>query len=74
MISYETRAEADEVVCAGESVCATLLEDGSPRYFVMPIDVDDATMRAASFQVRYGRAMESFEETILSIAEMRAGV
>lgn len=74
MISYETRAEADEVVSEGESVCATLLEDGSPRYFVMPTDADDTTMRAASFQIRHGRAMESFEETILSIAEMRAGV
>jgi len=74
MISFATRTEADEAVSGEETVCATLLEDGTPRYFLMPADAADLAVRSAAFEVRNGRTMQAFEETVLSIAESRAGV
>ena len=73
MISFATRTEADEAVSGKETVCATLLEDGTPRYFLMPADAADMAVRAAAFEVRNGREMMPFEETVLSLAESRAG-
>ena len=74
MISFVTRTEADEAVSGEETVCATLLDDGTPVYFLMPAEAPDLAVRGAAFKVRNGRTMQPFEETVLSIAESRAGV
>lgn len=62
--SYEAAVEAS---APGETVCGTYRGD-DPVYFLMSVDADDASMRAASFEARHGRAMSSYEQFLLGAA------
>ena len=47
--TFDTRVDADKAVQDGESVCAALLKDGSPRYFCVPSDTTEPEMRRLAF-------------------------
>jgi len=65
MKSYETRDELEAEMPEGHVVCASLLKDGTPRYFSVPADTPDADVRAAAFEIREGRPLGSYEQFLI---------
>lgn len=69
MRTFDTRVDADAAVVDGESVAATLLKDGTPKYFTVPTATSEPEMRRLAFNIRNGRPMSVFENSLLTIAE-----
>jgi hypothetical protein len=67
--TFDTRVKADEAQTDGMSVSAVILKDGTPKYFLVPSDTSEEEMRRLSFEIRNGRTMTSFEDSLLHIAE-----
>ena len=65
MKSYETREELEADMPEGHTVCATLLKDGTPRYFSAPTDTPDDEVRAMAFEVREGRPLGGYEQFLI---------
>jgi hypothetical protein len=65
-------ATAAAVLEEGQTVCGTYKPDGTPAYFVMPVGVDEHTMRVSAFEVRNGRPMTSYETALLDVVLDRA--
>ncbi len=68
MVSHSDFDAASALVGDGETLCATLLPDGTPRYFVMAAGLSDEAYRDAAFCVRHGRPMSTTEEWALQQA------
>lgn len=64
---FATYQEAAEALAPGETVCGTFRGE-EPCYFLMPETAGDDDMRRASFTVRNGRTMSSYEEFLLGAA------
>lgn len=69
MIAYTDFDEAQAAVGEKQALCATLMPDGTPKYFVMAADTADAKVRAAAFEIREGRPMSEVEVWALEQAE-----
>jgi len=69
---YESRSEVDACLTDDQVVCAVLMPDGSPRYFLAAGDASEATVRGRAFAIREGRPMNDIEALSLRIAEVRA--
>lgn len=59
---FSTRLMAAEHRSPGEQVCATLLSDGTPVYFLMPALACDDDVRSRAFEIREGRPMDEPEK------------
>lgn len=71
--SFDNREAADAALTDGYSVSACIIKDGRPRYFLVPSDTPESEMRRIAFEVARGRAMSSFEDSLLTIAEQSRG-
>lgn len=65
---FATYEDAAEALAPGETVCGTFRGE-EPVYFLMPESSGDVEMRRASFSVRHGRSMSSYEEFLLGAAQ-----
>jgi hypothetical protein len=70
---FETWEEADQSRDPDtEMVCGVVMEDKSPRYFVVSRDTEDDVIAERAFEIRNGRPVSSYERTIRELAERRA--
>ena len=73
MKTYDTRVDVDAACPEGMHVSAVLLKDGSPKYFVVPAETSEAEMRRLAFNIRNGRNLSGFEDSLLTMAEAARG-
>lgn len=57
-----------------DMVCAAVLPDGTPKYFVVPKDSPDDDIRDRSFEIREGRPPSTYERWLLQQAIERKQV
>jgi hypothetical protein len=67
--TFTTFAEAEAACGADDTVCGTVLSDGTPVYFVMPKNVTSAELRDRAFQVRHGRSPSATEVQLASLMD-----
>lgn len=70
-MTFTSRAAALEALKDGEVVCATVLGDGEPVYFLTPLHATDTEVRDRAFEIRHGRKISAAELTLNSMAERR---
>lgn len=68
MKTFETYDEMLAEKQDGQSPCGTYVGE-TPVYFLMPADATDEQARDAAFEVRNGRRMSGYEQTMLSAAQ-----
>ena len=70
------RASHDEYYAAkqaasagGEVVCATVMADGQPRYFTVPVGATEEQIRDRAFEIRNGRQIMPVERRLTTLAD-----
>lgn len=68
--TYDSRESVDAALQDGQSVCATVLSDGTPVYFTVAFDATEDEVRDTAFQVREQRLLTDSERVLIELASM----
>lgn len=68
MVTFDDFDSAQATAGDADMVCAAVLPDGTPKYFVVPKDMPDDQIRDRSFQIREGRPPSTYEQWLLAQA------
>jgi hypothetical protein len=67
MITYATPEDARADVGPEQSVCAALLPNGEPVYFLAPATAERHEMSLLAFEATNGRPMSDYEQMLLGL-------